>query len=460
MLRGFSGCLARARDERGFTLIEMIVTSVILAIISAPIAGVLLASAAQSAKARERTGADQLIQAKLETIRTMPYSQVGLTGGNPSGTLVASVATSLPSGEKVNITTQATYVTDAIPTAYVTHADYKKVVVTITRQSDGAQLSQDTTYVASASAPPLAGSGWVQITRQVIDGVTTQPIVGASVNVTGGPNTANRTDTTDGSGTVLFPALDSSSLQPPPNYTVATTMNGYNVFPDDLPPMTPEQVGASPGANSTATIRMYLPTSLTINVQNSAGTAYTGGATVSLESSRCGVTIVSIPSGQSSTTITTCDWAKGKTIPLVPNVLGQTPIFDKYGATAWSVSGGFWGAATQFTVPSAYPTTLSQTVTVKFGATTYATTKQVKVTVTKAGNPDSNARVIVTGGPAGVYLYGTTDSNGQVTLTIPVTATASTYTVNANDQGASSGSATFSASTGSSSPISSAVTIS
>ena len=145
-----SGGLQRARDESGFTLIEMVVTSVILAIISAPIAGVLLASAAQSAQARERTAADQFIQAKLETVRSMPYASVGLAGGNPSGTLVASVNTSLPSGQKVTITTQVTYVTDAIPTAYVTHADYKKVVITIVRQSDGAQLSKNTTLVASA----------------------------------------------------------------------------------------------------------------------------------------------------------------------------------------------------------------------------------------------------------------------------------------------------------------------
>ena len=301
----------------------MIVTAVILAVISAPIAGVLLAAAAQSAQARERTAADQLIAAKLETIRTLPYASVGLSGGNPPGTLAASVTTSLPNGEKVSVATQATYVTDPIPTAYVTHADYKKVVVTVTRLSDNRVLAQNTTYVASASAPPLAGTGWVLIKRQVIDGVTTQPLVGASVNVTGGPNSANRTDTTDGSGTVLFPALDSSPVQPPPDYTVAATMTGYNVFPDDLPPMAPEQLGASPGANSTATIRMYLPTSVTINVQASNGTPYTGGATVSLQSSRCGVTSVSIPSGQSSTTITTCAWATGKTIPLVPNLLGQ-----------------------------------------------------------------------------------------------------------------------------------------
>lgn len=437
----------------------MIVAAVILAIISAPIAGVLLVSAAQSAQARERTAADQLIAAKLETVRTLPYASVGLTGGNPPGTLAGSVATSLPNGEKVTVTTQATYVTDAIPTAYVTHADYKKVVVTVARLSDGMVLSQDTTYVASASAPPLAGTDWVQIKRQVVDGVTTQPIVGASVNVTGGPNSANRTDTTDGAGTVLFPALDSSANQPPPNYTLAAAMTGYNVFPDDLPPMAPEQVGAAPGANSTATIRMYLPTSVTVNVQASNGTPYTSGATVSLQSSRCGVTSVSIPSGQSSTTITSCAWATGKTIPLVPNILGQTPVFDKYGATAWSSSGGFWGGATPFTVPSNYPSTLTQTATVKFGATAY-TTKTLKVTVTKAGNADTNARVNITNATLGLYLYGTTDSNGQVSLTIPVTAASNTYTISANDQGATSGTTSVSASTGSTSPISSTVAIS
>ena len=83
--RGPLGCFARARSEAGFTLIEMIFTSLILVIISAPIAGVLLASSSQAVQSRQRTAADQLIQAKLETLRTMPYTQVGLVGGQPVG---------------------------------------------------------------------------------------------------------------------------------------------------------------------------------------------------------------------------------------------------------------------------------------------------------------------------------------------------------------------------------------
>jgi hypothetical protein len=440
-------------------VIELIMTALILAIISAPVSGVLLAAAANSKSARDRTAADQLLATKVEALRTVPYTQVGLVGGNPSGILDDSYTDKLPNGLSVTITTKVTFVNDPIPTAYVTNADYKKVVVTVTRTSDGKQLASTTSYVASASAPPLAGTGWVQIKRTVVDAVTTSPLQGTNVQVTGGPSSVNRNDTTDGAGVVLFPALDSASSGTPV-YTLDATLSGYSEYPDDVPTQTPEQVNSSPGLVSNATIRMYKPVTLTVNVQTASGAAYTGGATVSLASSRCGVATVSIPSGQSSTTITTCQWKSGQTISLVPNVLGQAPSFDKYGATAWSNSGGFWGSPTQFTVPSNYPNTLSQTVNIKFSSTTYSTTKSVTVNVKKGGSNDGNARVMITGGPAGVYLYGTTNSSGNATFTIPVSSTATTFTVTANDQGAAQGTTTFQASTSTTSPINSNVTIS
>jgi hypothetical protein len=203
---------------------------------------------------------------------------------------------------------------------------------------------------------------------------------------------------------------------------------------------------------------VYVPVSLTVNVVGSTGTPFNGGATVSLDSSRCGVAAVSIPPGQSSTTITSCQYATGKTVPLVPNVLGQTPSFDKYRVTAWT-SGSLWGAATPVSVPASYPTTLTQTVSVQLSATTY-TTKTVTVSVTRGGKADTNARVELSGGPISAALYATTDATGTATFTAPVTSGASTYTVSSNDMGTASGSATFSASSSSKSPISVAVTLS
>jgi prepilin-type N-terminal cleavage/methylation domain-containing protein len=447
-------------NESGFTIIELVMASVVLAIISAPVAGVLLAAAAQSKTAREETAANQLLSTKLETIRTLAYASVGIAGGNPSGVLDDSVATSLSNGESVTIATKVSYVNDPIPTAYVTNADYKKVVLTITRASDGRKLAAATTYVASASAPPLSGTGWVQIKRQIVDAVTAAPLPNAQVEVVGGPNAEDRTDVADGSGTVLFPALGSASSGTPV-YTLTTALSGYSVFPDDLPTQTPEQVGSSPGLNSVGTVRMYQNgVSVTVNVQNSSGAAYTSGATITIQSSRCGVATLTIPSGQSSATVTTCQWANGKTISLVPNVPGQVPSFDKYGVTAWT-SGGLFGSATQFTLPSNYPSTLTQTATVKLSSSSF-TTKTVTVTVTKGGVIDKNARVLLTGGPASapLFLYGTTNSSGQASFTIPVTSTSSTYTVAANDQGAAQGTLNFTATTSTSSPISQTVAIS
>ena len=453
------------RSDAGFTLIEVLMAALILAIIAAPLSAVVLASTSLAANARERTAADELAQTAIETMRTLSYSQVGIAGGNPDGSLAASTSTTILSGEAVTVATNVTWVSDPIPGAYVTSADYKKVVMTVTRNSDGTQLAQKATLVASASAPPLNGTSWVQIKRTVVDVVSQSPIAGATVHLTGGPSAEDRTDTSSAAGVVDFPALDSSAQIPPPNYLLATTMASYLVFPDDISPGVSSLIPATPGLSSTDTIQMYKPVSLTVNVQTSGGAAYTGGATISLDSSRCGKQTISIPNGSSSTTITTCDYANGKNVSLVPNVSGQTPAFDKYFVTAWSNSGNFWGAtpSTGVVVPSAYPTTLTQTVNVMFSGTTFANTKTVTVTVKKSGSADGNARVEVSGGPVGItplYLYGVTNGSGQVTFTIPVTSTAATFTVNANDMGAAKGNWTFSASTGSTSPISSPGTIS
>ncbi len=271
--------------------------------------------------------------------------------------------------------------------------------------------------------------------------MTLSPLVGASVNLTGGPSSVNRNDTTDASGTVLFPALDSAT-NGTPVYTLASTFAGYSVFPDDISPGSASSVASTPGLNSIGVIRMYKGTSLTVNVQSSSGAAWTTGATVSLDSSRCGVQTQSITSGHSSVTFTTCSYASSKTVPLPPNVIGMTPAFTNYYVTAWSTTGNYWSSGTAVAVPSSYPTTLSQSMNVKFLSTAYGTTKVINVTVKNGGSSDANARVELTGGPAAVYLYGTTNGSGVASFTVPVIGTGYTFTANAMDTTGAKGSAT------------------
>jgi type II secretory pathway pseudopilin PulG len=455
----------RLRQQAGFTLIEVLLAGVMLAIVSVPISALLSGTAAIARLDRQRTSADQLAQKQIETLRALPYFNVGLVGGNPQGTIVSPTTATLPSIGSATVTTKVTYVSDPLPSnPYPTKADYKKVVVTVSNTVTGNVLSTKTTYIAPASAPPNAGSTWIQIQRTVVDAVTNLAIPGATVNLTGGPDVnpvTNRTDTTDPSGTVLFPGLSTTSGGTP-GYTILTTpLTGYSMYPDDLAPAPVTAVASTVGNNSTATVRMYKQgISLTVTVQTSAGAAFTSGATVSLDSSRCGVQTVSIPSGQSSATFTTCNYATGASysVPLVPNVLGQVPLFDKYYVTAWSTagtcSGGCWSAGTPVTVPSNYPTTLTQSLNVKFSSTTYSTTKVINVTVKKGGSADANARVELTGGPPGVYLYATTNGSGVASFTVPVSATGFTFTANAMDTSLAKGSATTaSITTSTTSPI-------
>ena len=465
--RATTGIARRVRQEAGFTLIEVLLAGVMLAILSVPISGLLSTTAAIARLDRQRTSADQLAQKQIETIRALPYFSVGLVGGNPQGTIVSPATATLPSIGSVTTTTTVTFVADALPSnPYPTKADYRKVVVTVTNTATGKVLSTKTTYIAPASAPPNAGSTWIQIQRTVIDAVNNLALPGASVKLTGGPDTSpvtNRTDTSDAAGNVLFPAL-STTASGTPGYTLVTTpLAGYSIFPDDLAPGSVTSVASTVGNNSVGTVRMYKQgVSLTVNVQSSAGAAWTTGATVSLDSSRCGVQTVSIPNGQSSTTFTTCNYATGApySVPLVPNVLGQVPLFDKYYVTAWSTTGNYWSAGAPVTVPSNYPTTLTQSVNVKFNATAAGQTKVINVTVKKGGSADANSRVELTGGPFGVYLYGTTNGSGVASFTVPVNGTGTTFTANAMNTSGAKGSATTAAiSTSTTSPIALTVNI-
>jgi len=431
--------LRTLRGEAGFTLIELVLAATMLMIIAAPITAILSAGAVTAKSSRERTGADQLALAEIESIRSVPYLQIGTVHGNPDGLFLATNNTSLPGGEQVVVSRSIVFVNSPVlHNPYPTAADYKKIVVTVSRQSDGHVLAQDVTYVASAAAPPNNGTTWVQIKRQLVDAVTNGVLQGVNLNLTGGPDNVNRNDTTDASGNVVFPALTSSTTSTPV-FTLVSTFSGYSVFPDDISPGAPSSIPSTPGLVSTGTIRMYKPTTLTVNVQTSSGAAYTSGATISVDSSRCGLASVSIPSGQSQAVITTCNPWGSTSVPLPPNVSGQVPADSNYYVTAWSNSGGYWSTGTSTVVPASYPSNLSQTVNVKFVSSTFSTTKQIKVTVTKGGSNDTNARVEVTGSPTGISpgidLFATTNGSGQATFTVPVVSSSTTFSIYANDMG-------------------------
>jgi type II secretory pathway pseudopilin PulG len=387
-------------------MIEMVCAMALFAIVITPLGGVMTATLASQAGAKERTLAQQAVQSAIEEIRGMPYDDVGLVSWNPAGRLAGSRSISLQ-GLKATLTTEIAYVSDPVAPDYATHADYKKVVLTVTRNRDSRRLAQEVTYVA----PPL-GTGTTRVIKvQVVDYALRTPLVGAAVSLATGPS-APRTDRTDPSGWVLFPDLmPNPTSGPQAFYDITASVSGYQTLKDDLPPATQAHVQLVAGQTFTTVLQVYRPATIFLEVKNTSGTPYAGTAPVTVSSAR-GTQTFNVTGGSATVTQVAGE-------PVVPGI--------QYTVTT-AAGGQFAGIANQ-TVPNNYPVDLTSTFALTLQ--TY-TTRTLTVRVRRtSGSSVSGASVVVRAGPVPVYLTGTTNSSGQAVFTVPagpaytVTATSS-----------------------------------
>src|SRR4051812_19790155 len=226
------------RNEDGFGLIETLMAMTLFAIVSAPMVGILLASVAAQSASHERTLAAQTAQSAIESVRSLPYDSVGVTNGNPAGTIAPTMDASQLGIQGLNatVTMKVSYMDDAPSTSYRTRADYKKVVVTVVRNADARTLAKDVTYVAPPGAGATAGQSQGIVLAQIIDYALNTPIVGATATVSSGPS-PTRNDLTDASGSSVFPALLPTNVSLN-HYDVTTAATGYVALRDDTPPGT------------------------------------------------------------------------------------------------------------------------------------------------------------------------------------------------------------------------------
>ena len=220
----------RGCSESGQLLVETLIAITILVILSTAGIAVLASGVLSQSLSRQRTIAEQLALQDMEAIRQLGYTNVGTLTGNPHGTLAASQAISSTVGLNGTLKRQITWVDDPAPgTPYVTHADYKRVTITITR-SDGKVLTTQTSYFSPFDASDYGGPnvGSLQITVQ--DMASTAVVPGVTVTIAGGPS-GTASDTTDATGVASFPALQPNpssgstkcyevTVTPPPGYTV------------------------------------------------------------------------------------------------------------------------------------------------------------------------------------------------------------------------------------------------
>jgi type II secretory pathway pseudopilin PulG len=403
--RALSGRLARASAEDGFGLVEMVMSTTLFLVISAPLVGVLLASVAQQKLAKERTLAAQTAQSAIETIRAMPYGSVGTTNGNPAGTVQPSQSASSfgIAGLDATVTTRISFMDDAPSTSYRTRADYKRITVTVIRNGDSKPLTQDVTFVAPPGGGAYAGQSEGIVMAQVIDAALNTPIPGATVTLSGGP-TPLRTDAADASGSAVFPSL-LPTTPAADHYDVTVAATGYTTMREDTPPGSAARSSMVGGQTFQTVIRVYKGSTIYVTAKNPDGSLYAGTATATVGSTR-GTQSFSFTGGQ-----LTVQTLAGEAV--VPNV--------QYTARILAANGAYSTATTQ-TVPTSYPTDLTKTFTLTLGAPT--TMVALTVHVVNASNVKvPGATVTVSGGPgSNILLTGTTDANGNAVFSVPSNA--------------------------------------
>jgi type II secretory pathway pseudopilin PulG len=396
-----------SRDESGFSLIEALFATVLFAVVSAALMGVLTSATAADRLARQKTIAEEAAQAQVEWIRSLTYDKVGITPvGNPTG-VVPATKTISPVGLKANVVTDIRYVNhDGTPTSYATGAFYKKVTVTVSRASDGKQLASEITFVAPPNRAPMGGIFQAVINVKVYDYALNTVMPNAVVDLYHVSAIVPEAEgVTDASGSTSFSALDGSSTSPP--YDLKVTVPGYQTLADDASPKTPSHVTLTPSQTYDTAIHIYKPATLNVQLNDATtGAAYAGTANVTMSSAR-----------------KTATFAFKNGDPAVTTLGGEPLVPNSYTVTAVSTTNPCVQSdamAPPVTIPADYAhNVLTSTVALTLNT---LVPQNVSVHVQKStGVAVSGASVQVSDNPdpgCGVTAA-TTNSTGNATLQLP-----------------------------------------
>ena len=283
------------RRQAGVTLIETVMAITLFGIVSTSMITMLTSATAADGLAREKSIALELAQQQVEYIRQLGYVNAGTASGNPAG-IVEPTQSKRVMGLWYTLSTEIKWVNDPLPSGFVTHANYKRILVIVSRTSDDKELSRVATYLSSSTRDPLGGLNNAIINVQAKDYVTNDLLGGVTIDLTRPPSSFSASDTTDnvtGSptfGQVTFPALAATGSTE--YYEIRASQDGYETLNEDLPENdslhATSSIKLDPSDTKSPTLRLYKPCSITVRIiDQSTGLTYnTGSATVTISSPR------------------------------------------------------------------------------------------------------------------------------------------------------------------------------
>lgn len=217
------------RTHTGFTLVEMVVSVGLFAIISLSIYQVILAILKGVESSQAQTAVAALADQYMEIARNLPYSQVGTLSGNPHGSLPdqPNPVTATYNGVPYQVYYVVTYTDDpadgtALAGTDPAPNDYKKVKLYVKDMATGVSTSFLTTIVPKG-LENMASGGALSI--KVMNAVG-QGVPGATIQITNSalPSPINLTRTSDANGNWVEVGLPDSVS----SYHVVVTKSGYS----------------------------------------------------------------------------------------------------------------------------------------------------------------------------------------------------------------------------------------
>ncbi|PIR96029.1 MAG: hypothetical protein COT92_03260 [Candidatus Doudnabacteria bacterium CG10_big_fil_rev_8_21_14_0_10_42_18] len=233
------GMKHKENSQKGFSIVELIITVAIFTILAAGVLGSFLALSQSVKKAREKTVLSSLATNYLEIVRNMPYSQVGTLSGNPPGNLPDFTNAIVEDIEAFNykIYYEVTYIDDPADGTIILGTDfepndYKQVKMSILNTATN-QTTHFLTTVVPQGLEGLNNAGAILVKVFNAQG---QPVEGAGIHIehpTSSPTIIlDRQSNADGQWVeVGLPAAIN-------NYRIVVTKAGYST--DQTYPLTLE----------------------------------------------------------------------------------------------------------------------------------------------------------------------------------------------------------------------------
>ncbi len=227
----------------GFSVIEIVVALVILALISTSILGLYTVLVQTTFVAKRRSVASGLATNQMEYLKSLSYNSLAVAGGSIVATSpLPATFTKTINGVTYTVTTSINYIDDAFdgcrilsqcintpvpagaPSNDLNPADYKTIHITVTT-AGGLKLAEVDTKVSARVAETASNTGAILV--KVLD-PSGGAISGATVSITNSTTspTVAVSDSTDSGGVAIFYNLPPDTTGY--DYIVNATYGGYS----------------------------------------------------------------------------------------------------------------------------------------------------------------------------------------------------------------------------------------